>query len=139
MADFLIAYGITNKNEGFYANVVGDRGGRTYLGISQVMQPSWVGWDKIMSWIAVNGEPKHNQDLGSLIQGINDDAANFYRAEYWNPIRGDEMTSQDWGNNTYDTAVNQGVVTAIHIAQDSLSLSHTNVMDDNTLQTINRN
>lgn len=35
---------VTLEHEGGYANVVGDKGGETYCGISRVNNPKWQGW-----------------------------------------------------------------------------------------------
>lgn len=41
-----------SAKEGGYANVLGDKGGETYMGISRVYWPSWPGWPVIDDWRA---------------------------------------------------------------------------------------
>lgn len=47
---FAKAFAATMQHEGEYANVVGDKGGETYMGISRVYWPSWAGWPVIDDW-----------------------------------------------------------------------------------------
>lgn len=47
MADFKIAFDITNKTEAGYANNPDDSGGETYAGISRNNWPYWEGWKNV--------------------------------------------------------------------------------------------
>ena len=49
---FSQAFAATMQHEGGYANVQGDKGGETYMGISRVYWPSWPGWPVIDDWRA---------------------------------------------------------------------------------------
>lgn len=72
--------------------VPGDRGGMTYAGIARNMNPQWPGWALIDSQCDVPA------------QMVRD----FYRANYWNPIRGDDIQHQAIAQTIFDFAVNTG-------------------------------
>ena len=93
MADFLQAYEAMIRNEGGYVlhTVDGDRGGMTYAGIARNMNPQWPGW----AIIDAGGKP--NADMVRA----------FYRANFWNPIRGDEL-QQSTAQAIFDFHVNAG-------------------------------
>ena len=81
MADFRKALEHVLSNEGGYVNDPDDPGGETYKGIARKMNPQWKGWPLI------NKRDFTNPLLADLV-------ASFYRDNYWEPIRGDQITSQ---------------------------------------------
>lgn len=103
MAEFLPAYEAMIRNEGGYKlhTVQGDRGGMTYAGIARNFHPNWSGWAAI--------------DRGEIPD--TELVRQFYRANFWTPIRGDEITSQEVARNVFDFAVNAGVTTSARLAQ----------------------
>lgn len=103
MADFLRAFESMIRNEGGYRlhNVKGDRGGMTYAGIARSSHPSWPGWAAI--------------DRGDIPN--TEMVRQFYRTNFWGPIRGDDIASDAVARNVFDFAVNAGVVTAARLAQ----------------------
>ena len=94
MADFLPAYEFMMANEGGYVlhNVAGDRGGQTYAGIARNMHPNWEGWAAID-----RGEPPATEDV-----------RRWYKANFWDTIRGDELTHQPVAQTVFDFHVNAG-------------------------------
>ena len=96
MADFLPAYEAMIRNEGGYVlhNVPGDRGGMTYAGIARNMNPQWEGWALI--------------DRGEQVPAHM--VREFYKANYWAPIRGDELQHQSTAQAIFDFHVNAGAV-----------------------------
>ena len=109
MADFKIAFGITNKNEGGYVNDPADYGGETYCGISRHNFPKWLGW-----LIVDEHKPLRREQI------INDEGLEvlveeFYKSNFWNPINGDNIPNQDLANQVYDMAVNSGVHQALKL------------------------
>ena len=103
MADFLQAFESMIRNEGGYKlhTVEGDRGGMTYAGIARNFHPNWPGWAAI--------------DAGDIPD--TELVRQFYRMNFWTPIRGDNITNQVVARNVFDFAVNAGVATAVRLAQ----------------------
>lgn len=122
MAQFDPAFESLIRNEGGYKlhQVAGDRGGMTYAGISRVMNPQWPGWAFI--------------DRGEIppSQLVRD----FYRAGYWEPIRGDDLP-QDVSRSIFDFAVNSGApgrpTVAIKLAQAVVGTTPDGVLGPKTL------
>jgi len=61
----------------------------------------------------------------------------FNKPIYWNPIKGDEIKSQDVANKLFESGYNAGVRTAIGMMQEALGITVTKKMDDITLTAIN--
>lgn len=133
MADFLIAFNRTEKNEGknIWTKIEGDSGGETWSGISRVANPFWAGW-KILDEIK---NKKNNQvistpELEKLKQEL-------YRTNYWNPIWGDKIKKQEVANDLYDTGVNMGPAVSIKLSERQFGLKETGKMSEALLNKLN--
>jgi lysozyme family protein len=122
MADFNPAFEAMLIKEGGYVlhNVEGDRGGMTYAGIARNMQPGWSGWGLID-----RKEPVPAQ----LVR-------DFYRQNFWTPMRGDEITNQAIAQTIYDFYVNSGG-TAIKLAQLVVGSTPDGAMGSKTVAALN--
>ena len=133
MADFLIAFNRTEKNEGkdIWTKVDGDSGGETWSGISRKANPSWSGW-KILDQIKnkKNGQKISTPELEERKQSL-------YRTNYWNPIWGDEIKNQKVANDLYDTGVNCGVSMSIRLSERQFGMKETGRMSDELLNKLN--
>jgi len=105
MANFESAFEIMLVNEGGYVlhEVAGDTGGMTYAGIARNKNPHWKGWAYI-----------DNKELGGPLTKL---VRDFYKIEFWDRIRGDEIQEQDIANSIFNFGVNSGVGIAIKLAQ----------------------
>jgi lysozyme family protein len=94
MADFLKAFEVMIRNEGGYVlhDVAGDRGGMTYAGIARNMNPQWSGWALIDA----------KQEVPAQM------VRNFYKPNFWDNIKGDEITHQATAQSIFDFHVNTG-------------------------------
>ncbi len=133
MADFKIAYDITAKNEGGYANDPADRGGETWKGVARKAHPNWPGWNIVDSYKGKVGFIQNLKASVSLQQMVEQ----LYRSSYWDVIRGDEIKDQSAANMIYDSAVNIGTRPAIKLAQRSLALPESGIMNNTTLNKLN--
>lgn len=59
-------YGLELGHEGYFANIPGDEGKMTYMGIAQAIFPEWEGWPVIDEYIKLYGEPKNNERINSI-------------------------------------------------------------------------
>ncbi|HFE31995.1 MAG TPA: N-acetylmuramidase [Gammaproteobacteria bacterium] len=117
MADFNKAIGKTLAHEGGakFTDDPTDRGGATKFGISQRAYP--------------------NVDIRNLTE---QQAREIYKRDYWDRIRGDEITSQAIAENIFDTAVNMGVRTASRLAQVALDIEPADgIIGSQSLKVIN--
>lgn len=124
MAKFEIAESITGRNEGGYANNPADTGGETYAGIARNYWPNWQGWkiiDNIKFDLRVNGvvtatninkAAKANAFLTNLI-------SQFYKQNFWDVNKLDQIKDQQLANTVYDFGVNSGTGRAAKFLQDT--------------------
>lgn len=124
MADFLPAYEKTMLAEGGYklTNAANDNGGQTYAGISRKFHPTWPGWRFI------DGGQTPPTDI----------VRSFYRTEFWDFIRGDQIKEQAIADSLYDFSINAGQNTAVKLAQVVLGVTPDGTVGPKTLEAINK-
>jgi len=134
MADFEIAYRITKKFEGGYTADPDDNGnwtgGKKGVGIC-----AGTNWGITAGLYA--GFIKRTPTAADMKDMPEETAKKIYRANYWNPIRGDEIIDQEAANKLYDAGVNMGVGTAIILAKRGLAINENTHMDDHFLNQLN--
>ena len=123
MSDFLPAFERMIVNEGGYRlhTVAGDRGGMTYAGISRRAHPGWTGWADL--------------DAGAIPESERVRA--FYRANYWDRLRLDEVQSQRVARSIFDFGVNAGPGTAAKLAQIVVGVTPDGAIGPKTLAALN--
>lgn len=123
MAEFLPAFERMIVNEGGYVlhTVKDDRGGMTYAGIARAFHPNWPGWRVI--------------DQGETPPA--DLVRQFYRSNFWHPLRLDEVEHQDVAGNIFDFGVNAGLGTAAKLAQLVVGATPDGKIGAKTLQALN--
>jgi len=123
MAEFMQAYESMIRNEGGYTlhTVSGDRGGMTYAGIARNFHPNWPGWAAI--------------DRGDIPD--TELVRQFYRQNFWTPIRGDDIADQRVARNVFDFAVNAGVATSSRLAQIVVGTTPDGKIGPRTLAALN--
>lgn len=104
------------STEGGYSDHAWDNGGATRFGVTEVIARKW-GWVGAM------------RDLPWEL------ARDIYLKDYWMPIRGDELP-WPWALCIFDCAVNQGVGTAIRLAQDAVGVMVDGMFGPRTLAAI---
>lgn len=113
MANFNVAFQKVLKHEGGYVNDPDDPGGETYKGIARSSNSKWDGWviiDMMKKQSGFPGTLDGNVELQEKIQ-------HFYQANYWDKIKGDDITNQEVATSIFDFGVNAGVSTSASLAQ----------------------
>ena len=125
MADFSQHIDPLITAEGGYKliDVPGDRGLRTYAGVSERANPRWPGWKLI--------------DSGADPAEIKASVHELYRTQYWQPIQGGQIMSDDVAEMLFGAAVHTGVRRAIGLAQQVVESEVDGIMGPNTLAAIN--
>lgn len=124
MANFYTAYKITMAHEGGYANDPVDRGGETWKGVARNFWPKWEGWI-IVDQVKASKPTNLNQalsargDLQKLVEV-------FYKSNFWDVNRLDDVVNQNIANEMFDIGVNMGVGTAAKFLQEALNLCNRN-------------
>lgn len=123
MANFLPAFDRMIRNEGGYklTDIKGDKGGQTYAGISRNRWPRWAGW----SFVDRNEIPP--------TQLVRD----FYKVNFWDKVRGDDLINQGIAESLFDFAVNAGEKTAIKLAQIVAGVAPDGSVGPKTLAALN--
>ncbi len=122
MANFDTAYDITMAHEGGYDNNPNDVGGETYKGISRKFHPYWPGWDIIDAAKDLPDFPNSlytNETLDKLTR-------EFFKTNFWDIVRGDEIPSQIIANELFDTGVNMNHIRAVLFLQKALNVLNKN-------------
>ncbi len=131
MAKFEIAYALTMGNEGGYANDKGDTGGETYKGISRNNWPKWQGWpliDAIKHQTTATGQTLalFVNKAGAANSGLQGFVLAFYKTNFWDVNKLDQVNDQAIGNEMFDTGVNMGTGIAAKFLQQALNLCNKN-------------
>lgn len=138
MANFKIAFDITNRNEGGYANNLDDKGGETYAGISRKNWPNWLGWSYVDEEKSIyhdniaelNKALKADQVVRSLVE-------NFYEKYFWDSLLLDQINDQQIGNAVYDFGVNSGTGTSAKKIQLAAGVTADGQIGPKTIAAIN--
>jgi lysozyme family protein len=117
MADFIESFKRTDAFEGGWCDTKSDHGGETYHGISRKFFPLWPGWVIVDQMKSVPDFPKNLATVERLPRLVQ----NFYKTNFWDPIKGDLIPNQTIAEEMYDTAVNCGRGTSTRFLQESLN------------------
>ena len=122
MADFKVAYDITMKIEGGYANNPSDSGGETWKGIARKKNPNWAGWSVVDEFKSKPGFPANLKDAA----GLQEIVLLFYKKQYWDTLNLDKINNQNIANEMFDTGVNMGQAMAGSFLQRALNIANIN-------------
>ena len=94
------------KHEGYYANVSGDKGGETYMGVARNLHPNWEGWEYIDAYKETYGKIKWNYkiDVPELTQLVKD----FYKKTFYEKYRIEGVLDGSLQEIIFDWCVNSG-------------------------------
>lgn len=74
----------------------------------------------------------------SFVQTLTqDEAENIYHAQYWEPLKLDQITSQDIANKVFDLGVNMGVFSATRLLQKACGAFSDGIMGPLTIRKVN--
>ncbi len=124
MANFEQAFDKMMEDEGGYVlhEVQGDRGGQTYAGIARKMHPKWEGWQHI------------DYQETPPTQLVRD----FYKENFWDKIKGDDLTHDVIASSIFNFAVNAGVPVSIKLAQICVKTAPDGVIGPKTISALNQ-
>lgn len=141
MAKFEIADKLTGINEGGYANNPSDRGGETYAGIARNFWASWPGWKYIDRYKAdyskalFAGKTKLtlakwvNASAKVPTEPVRDLVVSFYKREFWDANKLDQINDQQLANSVYDFGVNSGKGRAVQFLESIFGVIKDGIMD----------
>ncbi|WP_289054956.1 glycoside hydrolase family 108 protein [Carboxylicivirga marina] len=94
------------KHEGYYADVIGDKGGETYMGVARNLHPNWDGWQLIDDHKELFGVIKRNTKLD--IPGLTDLIKDFYKQNFYIKYSIESINSGSLQEIIFDWCVNSG-------------------------------
>lgn len=123
MAKFSPAFDSMMLSEGGYllTNIPGDTGGQTYAGISRKNWPNWQGW------LYVDRKETPPTQL----------VRDFYKTNFWDVVKGDELTDQRMAESIFSFAVNTGIKIAVKLAQIVVGVAPDGEVGTKTLYALN--
>lgn len=126
MADFNAAFEKMICDEGGYVlhTVPGDTGGMTYAGIARNKNPHWDGWSLI------DHKEINSPILTTMVRG-------FYKTEFWDRLRGDQIANQAIAESVFNFGVNTGMGVAVKLAQLIVGATPDGAVGPVTLQKFN--
>jgi lysozyme family protein len=140
MAQFNEALHLTAINEGGYSNDIHDHGGETYAGIACNFWPNWQGWSHIDTI-----KENHGTDAETINHWAKQDVVlqslkvAFYKQNFWDVNRLDEINDQQLADSVYDFGVNSGVSHAAKLLQKAVNIRQDGIIGSNTLFAANIN
>ena len=124
MADFNPAFERMIHDEGGFqlTNIPGDRGGMTYAGIARKPNPNWAGWEFV-----------DRKDFGSATPLVRE----FYKSNFWDGVRGDDIKEQAIAETIFNFAVNTGTGVASKLAQLIVGVTPDGAIGPKTVERLN--
>jgi lysozyme family protein len=124
MADFNPAFEKMIHDEGGFklTDIPGDRGGMTYAGIARKPNPQWAGWAFV-----------DKEDWGSATPLVRE----FYKTNFWDRIRGDDLTIQPIAETIFNFSVNTGIGVAVKLAQLIVGVTPDGAIGQKTVERLN--
>lgn len=110
--------------------------GYTYMGIYQYAHPKWEGWTKVLDAVSKHGMGKASSILyydKELLESV----IGFYKKEFWDKMRLDEVKEQEIANDMLVFAVNAGIPAAVKAAQEIVGVSVDGVLGSKTIAALN--
>jgi lysozyme family protein len=136
MANFKEAFGLTGHNEGGYANNPNDHGGETFAGIARKFWPAWSGWLFIDGY---KQEHKGVVGINSLLTngGMQNAISSFYKQNFWDINKLDQINDQQIADNVYDCGVNSGTEYAARVMQKAAGMGADGIVGSKTIAAVN--
>lgn len=123
---------IVRQDEGGFANLPGDHGRETYVGIARAFWPQWPGWKIVDSLRSYPDFPRvlaHNAQLQSLVD-------EFYYQNFWLKIGGDRI-APDIAQAIMSDTINAGIPGGIRCAEQLVGLPPTGKISQNLVTRLN--
>lgn len=145
MAKFEIAEKLTGINEGGYANNKKDRGGETYAGIARNFWGSWAGWKIIDKYKSDYKKAKTKLTLAAWINAsakvatepVRNLVVQFYKVNFWDLNKLDQINDQQLANTIYDFGVNSGKGRAVQFLEQIFGVKKDGIMDPEVIKLAN--
>jgi len=131
MTNFEIALAKTLSKEGVYGNNPDDTGGETYKGIARKKHPNWEGW------VIIDKNKGRSSFPACIEQELQPYVKTFYLANFWNPMKLEQVIDEKKASSLFDFGVNAGAAAAITLAQKVVGEITDGIIGPKTIVAIN--
>jgi lysozyme family protein len=131
MANFKQAFDKLMNDEGLYNP--DDCGADAYRGINRGSFKFWSGWKIIDTLRNSNSFPSILEDNKALQEMV----SYFYKYEFWDKLRCDELNSQKTAETVFNFAVNSGLKGTVLLLQKCIGVEQDAVVGVKTITTLN--
>ncbi len=140
MVTFAVCFEKIIEHEGGYANITGDRGGETYMGIARNIHPYWNGWSLVDHYRKKNGGTlPHNYKINDNL--LHTKVARFYHDEFWKKYNIHLIVNNNLKYIIFDWCVNSGYYGAKGVQKVLSRFGHNlkpdGILGKHTIQAIN--
>lgn len=111
--------------------------GLTYAGIYQKAHPKWQGWQIIAEALKEYENIKLTSEVLFKNKELFEMVENFYKTEFWDKIKGNQILNVDISSLIFIFAVNVGLKTAIKKAQKVVGVVADGIVGEKTLKALN--
>ena len=112
--------------------------GMTYKGIYQTAHPKWEGWDVVREALEkTDGSKSKAAELLEADVELQEAVAEFYKREFWDKMRLDEVQSQKIADEMMVFGVNTHPKTAVRVAQRVVGVLQDGAIGPKTLKALN--
>ena len=112
--------------------------GLTFFGIYQTMHPTWKGWGIINRYLENTPDLEHCSKILANVSDLNKLVYDFYKKEFWDKARLDEVNSQKIAEEIFIFGVNVGIKTAVIKAQFLVDATPDGDLGNKTLALLNK-
>ena len=139
MADFRTAYSLVKIRERGYAWDPDDNGGETWNGISRKFHPNWAGWILVdeMKKLGILTKTPQTETEKELFAQLEYEEDSFYINQFWNPLKLTTVNNQQIANILFDSAVNEGISSAVKRAQQIVGMPQTGTVSPQLIDKLN--
>jgi len=133
--DILMGVEFSSPSDALEYNQTED--GYTYMGIYEVAHPTWEGWEIIKEVLHVIGDKKEASKFLHGKPELTEKVKEFYKKEFWDKAKLDEVKSQDIADEIFIFGVNVGMKRAITVAQDLVGVMADGIVGRVTISALN--
>ena len=132
--DVLLSLEFNNPSNALHKNPNED--GLTFMGIYEAAHPNWVGWERIYNVLDQYQDMKktsvslYNSNIIELVKV-------FYKDQFWDRLRLDEVEYEIVCKEMFLFAVNAGLKIAVKTAQRVLGITADGIIGPQTLKALN--
>ena len=111
--------------------------GWTYMGIYEFAHPDWEGWSTIKRELSLDSNKARASTKLYYDQNLTMEVLKFYKVNFWDRMRLDEVVSQKIAEELFVFAVNAGIGTAVKVAQTCVGVQADGILGSGTIKALN--